>query len=168
MYGVNSDDIQQLKLGDHWQLKMIHPGKSAWNTIMEVWKMGDLLGSSRQFSGLIWLMVQKSAHRFRYMLTFVHNIYIPRNPVIFSADDWGVQSSSQHNISVPLPFSEGDWIPRAYDLPYQLATRISDPSTVYLTLVQWHVRKTHAHPTVFMMLLSWLVNLPPLTDPPKK
>ena len=38
----------------------------------------------------------------------------PDHPVIFSADDWGVQSPSQHNIWVPLPvlFSEGDWIPR--------------------------------------------------------
>ena len=36
----------------------------------------------------------------------------PRHPVIFSADDWGVQSPPQHSIWVPLPFSEGDWIPR--------------------------------------------------------
>ena len=36
----------------------------------------------------------------------------PRNPVIFSADDWAVQSPSQQSIRVPLPFSEGDWIPR--------------------------------------------------------
>ena len=40
----------------------------------------------------------------------------PRHPVIFSADDWGVQSPPQHSIWVPLAFSEGDWIPRAYDL----------------------------------------------------
>ena len=35
----------------------------------------------------------------------------PRHPVIFSAKDWGVQSPPQHRIEVPLPFSEGDWIP---------------------------------------------------------
>ena len=37
---------------------------------------------------------------------------IPRHPVIFSADDCDVQSPPQHRIWVPLPFSEGDWIPR--------------------------------------------------------
>ena len=37
----------------------------------------------------------------------------PRHPVIFLADDWGVQSPPEHSIYVPLPFSEGDWIPRA-------------------------------------------------------
>ena len=36
----------------------------------------------------------------------------PRHPVIFSADDWDVQSHPQQSIWVPLPFSEGDWIPR--------------------------------------------------------
>ncbi len=36
----------------------------------------------------------------------------PRHPVIFSADDWGVQSPLQHGILVPLPFEKGDWIPR--------------------------------------------------------
>ena len=41
-------------------------------------------------------------------------IYIPRHPVIFSGNDWGVQSHSQHNIQVPLPFSGGYWIPRVY------------------------------------------------------
>lgn len=35
MYGEISDDIQQLKLGDHWQLKMIQPVKVAWNTGLE-------------------------------------------------------------------------------------------------------------------------------------
>ena len=30
---------------------------------------------------------------------------IPRNPVIFSDDDWGVQSPPHHSICVPLPFS---------------------------------------------------------------
>ena len=29
-------------------------------------------------------------------------------------DDWGVQSPPQHIIEVPLPFSEGDWIPGGY------------------------------------------------------
>ena len=36
----------------------------------------------------------------------------PRHPVIFSDDDWDVQSPPQHSMQVPLPFSEGDWIPR--------------------------------------------------------
>ena len=31
----------------------------------------------------------------------------PGHPVIFSADEWGVQSLSQHSIEVPLPFSDG-------------------------------------------------------------
>jgi len=35
-----------------------------------------------------------------------------RHPVIFSDNDWGVQSPSQHSIVVPLPFSAGDLIPR--------------------------------------------------------
>ena len=34
-----------------------------------------------------------------------HQPFIPRHPVIFSDDDWCVQS--------PFPFSEGNWIPRA-------------------------------------------------------
>ena len=51
------------------------------------------------------------------VVEFMYSIYIyifkyPRHPVIFSADDWGVQSPPQHNIQFPLPFSEGDWIPR--------------------------------------------------------
>ena len=41
--------------------------------------------------------------------------FVPRHPVIFSADDWGVQSPPQHSIWVPLPFSEGDWIPTVCD-----------------------------------------------------
>ena len=39
-----------------------------------------------------------------------NDVESPRHPVIFSADDWGVQSLSQNSIEVPLPFSEGDWI----------------------------------------------------------
>ena len=41
---------------------------------------------------------------------------IPRHPVILSEIDWGVQSPPQHSILVPLPFSEGDWIPRVYHI----------------------------------------------------
>ena len=41
------------------------------------------------------------------------NFLTRRHPVIFSDDDWGVKSPPQHNIYVPLPFSEGDWMPRA-------------------------------------------------------
>ena len=40
----------------------------------------------------------------------------PRHPVIFSDDDWGVQSPPQHSLEVPLPFSGGDWISRAIGL----------------------------------------------------
>ena len=36
---------------------------------------------------------------------------IPRDPITLSEDDWGVQSPPQQSIRVPLPFSEGDWIP---------------------------------------------------------
>jgi len=37
---------------------------------------------------------------------------VPGHSVIFSDGHWVVQSPPQHIISVPLPFSEGDWIPR--------------------------------------------------------
>ena len=39
---------------------------------------------------------------------------IPRHPVIFSADEEGLSNhrNETHSIHVPLPFSEGDWIPR--------------------------------------------------------
>ena len=40
------------------------------------------------------------------------DVYYPRDPISLSVDDWGVQSPSQQNIEVPLPFLEGDWIPR--------------------------------------------------------
>ena len=53
------------------------------------------------------------------------DIQCPRHPVIFLADDWGVQSPSQHSILAPLPFSEGDWIPR-------------DVWSIYLLLYQKH------------------------------
>ena len=43
----------------------------------------------------------------------------PRHPVIFSADDWGVQSPSQQCLLVPLPFSEGDRIPRETEIEVQ-------------------------------------------------
>ena len=36
----------------------------------------------------------------------------PRDPITLSEDDWGLQSPRQQGIWVPLPFSEGDWIPR--------------------------------------------------------
>ena len=36
----------------------------------------------------------------------------PRGPITLSEDDWGVQSPPQESIWVPLPFLEGDWIPR--------------------------------------------------------
>ena len=36
----------------------------------------------------------------------------PMDPITLSEDDWGVQSPPQQGIKVPLPFSEGDWIPR--------------------------------------------------------
>ena len=36
----------------------------------------------------------------------------PRDPITLSEDDWDVQSPSQHSIWIPLPFSEGYWIPR--------------------------------------------------------
>ena len=47
------------------------------------------------------------------------NCWFPRNPVIFSDDDWCVQSPPKRflylgSITVPLPFSEGDLIPRDY------------------------------------------------------
>ena len=45
-----------------------------------------------------------------------HQTLFSRNPVILSENDWGVQSHPQHSIWVTLPFSEGDWIPRDYDL----------------------------------------------------
>ena len=44
------------------------------------------------------------------------SLSIPRHPVIFSNDDWGVQSPPQHSIYVPLPFSGGDWIPKVRQL----------------------------------------------------
>ena len=45
-----------------------------------------------------------------------NSFFNPKHPVIFSADSWCIKSLPQHSILVPLPFSEGDWIPRANDL----------------------------------------------------
>ena len=44
---------------------------------------------------------------FRLLETF------PRDPITLSDDEQGVViTSEKQGISVPLPFSEGDWIPR--------------------------------------------------------
>ena len=54
-------------------------------------------------------------HSHIYTLEILQFLLYPRHPVIFSDDDWGVQSPPQHSIyrfQVPLPFSGGDWIPR--------------------------------------------------------
>ena len=43
----------------------------------------------------------------------------PRDPTALSNDDWGVLSPPQQVIYVPLPFSEGDWIPRGFSSFFQ-------------------------------------------------
>jgi len=48
-----------------------------------------------------------------YLPTFGLNL-VPMDPITLSDDDWGAKSHPQQGILVPLPFSEGDWIPREW------------------------------------------------------
>ena len=47
-------------------------------------------------------------------------IQLSTHPVIFSHDDPGVQSPPQHNIWVPRPSSEGDWMPTLSPITFLL------------------------------------------------
>ena len=54
-------------------------------------------------------------HAIMVEVNITENLFCPRGPITLSEDDWGVQSPPQQSISVPLPFSAGDWIPRAVE-----------------------------------------------------
>ena len=58
-------------------------------------------------------MVARNSDELNLSREDVGSIAFPRQPVIFSDDDWDVQSLPHSTYLKSMkPFSEGDWIPR--------------------------------------------------------